>query len=63
MVLDASFVSDVDASAEAALREVVDGLRERNIELHLARATVELRDRLAAVGLVRCRSGDCVGPA
>ena len=51
LVLDASFISDIDASAEVALREVIDGLRERNIELHVARATVELRDRLAAVGL------------
>jgi MFS superfamily sulfate permease-like transporter len=51
VVLDASFISDVDASAEVALREVLDGLRVRNIELHLARATVELRDRLAAVDL------------
>ncbi|GAA1987684.1 SulP family inorganic anion transporter [Terrabacter lapilli] len=51
LVLDASFISDIDASAEVALREVIDGLRERNIELHVARATVELRDRLAAVDL------------
>ena len=51
VVLDASFISDIDASAEVALREVLDGLRERNIELHLARATVELRDRLTAVDL------------
>ena len=48
----ASFISDIDASAEEALREVIDGLRERNIELHLARATLELRERLDAVGLV-----------
>ena len=52
VVLDASFISDIDASAEVALREVLDGLHERNIELHLARATVELRDRLTAVDLV-----------
>jgi SulP family sulfate permease len=51
VVLDASFISDIDASAEVALREVVDGLRERNIEFHLARATVELRDRFEEVGL------------
>ncbi|WP_345201632.1 SulP family inorganic anion transporter [Fodinibacter luteus] len=51
VVLDASFISDIDASAEVALREVIDGLHERNIELHLARATVELRDRLTAVDL------------
>ena len=51
VVLDASFISDIDASAEVALREVLDGLHERNIELHVARATVELRDRLTAVDL------------
>ena len=32
VVLDDSFISDLDASAEVALREVLDGLRERNIE-------------------------------
>ena len=51
LVLDASFISDIDASAEVALREVIEGLRERNIELHVARATVELRERLAVVDL------------
>jgi MFS superfamily sulfate permease-like transporter len=43
VVLDASSISDVDASAEVALREVIDGLRGRNIELRVARATAELR--------------------
>jgi sulfate permease, SulP family len=51
VILDASFISDIDASAEVALREVVEGLRERNIRLHVARATVELRDRLDEVDL------------
>jgi SulP family sulfate permease len=51
VVLDASFISDIDASAEVALREVVEGLRERNNELHVAQATVELRQRLDQVGL------------
>ena len=51
VVLDASSISDIDASAEVALREVVDGLRERNIELRVARATFELRTRLDDVGL------------
>jgi high affinity sulfate transporter 1 len=51
VVLDASFISDIDASTEVALREVIDGLGERNIELHIARATVELRGRLNEVGL------------
>jgi MFS superfamily sulfate permease-like transporter len=51
VILDASFISDIDASAEVALREVVEGLRERNIELHVARAAVELRERLDEVDL------------
>ncbi len=51
VILDASFVSDIDASAEVALREVIGGLRDRNIELHLARATVDLQKRLHEVGL------------
>ena len=51
VVLDASFISDIDASAEVALREVLDGLHERNIEMHVARATVELLERLTAVDL------------
>ncbi len=46
VVLDASFISDIDASAEVALREVIEGLRERNIELHVARAALELRQQL-----------------
>ena len=51
VVLDGSFISDIDASAEVALREVIGGLRERNIELHVARAALELRLALDAVGL------------
>jgi anti-anti-sigma regulatory factor len=51
VVLDASFISDIDASTEVALREVIDGLGERNIELHVARASAELRTRLDEVGL------------
>ena len=51
VVLDASFISDIDASAEVALREVIAGLRERNIELHVARAAAELRTVFDAVGL------------
>ncbi|HMR95053.1 MAG TPA: SulP family inorganic anion transporter [Microthrixaceae bacterium] len=52
VVLDASFISDIDASAGAALREVLDGLADRNIELHIARASTELQHSLTAVGLV-----------
>jgi high affinity sulfate transporter 1 len=58
VVLDGSFISDLDASAEVALREVIDGLRERNIEFHLARAAQELRDRLDSVGLVEVIGAD-----
>jgi len=58
VVLDGSFISDLDASAEVALREVLDGLRERNIELHVARAAQELRDRLDSVGLVEAIGAD-----
>ncbi len=50
VILDASFISDIDASAEVALREVIAGLRERNIELHIATS-----DRRAAVAPRRCR--------
>ena len=52
VVLDASSISDVDASAEVALREVIDGLRGRNIEFRVARATAELRLHLDEVGLI-----------
>ena len=37
---------------------MIDGLRERNIELHLARATLELRERLDSVGLVETIGAD-----
>jgi high affinity sulfate transporter 1 len=51
VVLDASFISDIDASAEVALREVIAGLHARNIELHVARQAAELRSRFDEVGL------------
>jgi MFS superfamily sulfate permease-like transporter len=51
VVLDASSISDIDASAEVALREVIEGLRGRNIELLIARATVELRLHLDEIGI------------
>lgn len=44
------YAADIDASAEVALREVLAGLHERNIELHVARAAVELRLQLDRVG-------------
>jgi high affinity sulfate transporter 1 len=58
VVLDASFISDIDASSEVALREVIAGLGERNIELHLARSTVELQRRLDDVGLIDALGAD-----
>lgn len=58
LVLDASFISDIDASSEVALREVIAGLGERNIELHLARSTVELQRRLDDVGLIDALGAD-----
>jgi high affinity sulfate transporter 1 len=57
-VLDASFISDIDASAEVALREVIGGLCERNIELRVARATVELQRRFDEVGLTEVIGAD-----
>jgi SulP family sulfate permease len=51
VILDASFISDIDASAEVALRETIAGLRDRNIQLHIARASAEIRLRLDAVDL------------
>lgn len=51
VILDASSISDIDASAEVALREMIGGLRERNIQLHIARASAEMRQRLDEVGL------------
>lgn len=58
LVLDGSFISDIDASAEVALREVIDGLRERNIEFHVARAALELRLDLDSVGLAEAIGAD-----
>jgi sulfate permease, SulP family len=57
VIVDASSISDIDASGQVALREVVGGLRERNISLSVARATVELRLQLDRVGLT-----EAIGP-
>ena len=57
VIVDASFISDIDASAEVALREVIAG-RERNIELHVARAAVELQQRFDDVGLTSVIGAD-----
>jgi len=58
VVLDASSISDIDASAQVALREVVGGLRERNISLEVARATDELRLQLDRGGLTELIGAD-----
>ena len=58
VVLDGSFISDIDASAEVALREVIDGLRERNIELHVARARWSCGTAWTRSGLVDAIGAD-----
>ncbi|MBK9179486.1 MAG: SulP family inorganic anion transporter [Acidimicrobiales bacterium] len=60
VVLDATAISDIDASAGVALREVNSGLRDRNIELHIARATVELQRRFDDLGLTEVIGADHV---
>ena len=52
VILDASFISGIDATAAVAFREVLSGLRARNIELEVARASSELMVQFADVGLV-----------
>ena len=51
VVLNVPATSDIDASAEVVFGEVLDGLHERSLELHVARATDELRARFDEVGL------------
>jgi MFS superfamily sulfate permease-like transporter len=51
LVLDATMISGIDASAVGALREVETGLHDRNISFEVARATDELREELDATGL------------
>lgn len=60
LVLDASFISDIDASAELALREIVSGLGDRNIELHIARTAADLLVRFDDVGLTDLIGADHV---
>ena len=50
---------DIDASAAVALAwQVIDGLRARNIGLHVARATVELQLRFDEVELTAAIGAD-----
>ena len=58
VILDASFISDIDSSAEVAIREVIEGLRTRNVELRVARAASELRERFDDVGLTELIGAD-----
>ena len=51
LVFDASATSDIDASAQAALDEVVRGLHDEGIGFAVARAPASLKSRLDAVGL------------
>lgn len=51
VVLDASAISGIDASAVDALTEVHSGCLERNITLEVAQATAELRARFDDTGL------------
>jgi SulP family sulfate permease len=51
VVIDASGINQVDASAESALREILDGYRRRGVELYLAGVIGPVRDVLSRSGL------------
>lgn len=51
IVLDGSGINDLDASAEAALADLVDEYQDRNIEIHLADMKGPVRDVLLRSGL------------
>ena len=51
LILDATMISGIDASAVGAIREVQTGLHSRNITFEVARATDELRAQFEATGL------------
>ena len=51
LILDASMISGIDASAVGAIREVRTGLHSRNITFEVARATDELREQFDETGL------------
>ena len=50
VVIDASGINQIDASAETALREILDGYRRRGIALYLAGVKGPVRDVLARSG-------------
>ena len=51
LVLDATMISGIDASAVGAISEVRTGLHSRNITFEVAHATDELREQFAQTGL------------
>ena len=51
VVIDASSINRLDSSADAALREIVDDLRERSIDLYLAGVKGPVRDTIRRSGL------------
>jgi MFS superfamily sulfate permease-like transporter len=51
LVLDATMISGIDASAVGAIREVRTGLHSRNITFEVAHATDELREQFDQTGL------------
>lgn len=51
LILDAAMISEIDASAVGAVREVQAGLRSRNITFDVARATEELHEQFDQTGL------------
>jgi high affinity sulfate transporter 1 len=57
LVLDATMISGIDASAVGAIREVQAGLASRNITFEVARATDELRKDFDEAGLT-----EVIGP-
>jgi len=51
LILDATMISGIDASAVGAIREVRTGLHSRNITFEVAHPTDELREQLDQTGL------------
>jgi len=51
LILDATMISGINASAVGAIREVRTGLHSRNITFEVAHPTDELREQLDQTGL------------
>lgn len=62
LVLDASMISGLDASAVGAIREVHSGLIAKSISLDVARATDDLRTQFQATGLTALLGADHFHP-